>query len=140
MPQYGKSQPYRQNSGPLPFAKGVERIVAVSRSAAIIAAREDTARLLKMAAGLRAETAPLAAERAKKEEEVARRRRSGEAGPDWQRLQQRIDMGRTTFFEIISGLDRSREAARVREVTAQNLTEATAIVREAQRKGDVPSA
>lgn len=42
-------------------------------------------------------------------------RRSGKMGPDWQVLQGRIDMRKTTESDIFSGVDKSPEARRVRE-------------------------
>lgn len=46
---------------------------------------------------------------------MAEERRSGRAGREWQVLQQRIDLGQTTFLDIVSGVDQSEEARAVRE-------------------------
>ncbi len=54
-------------------------------------------------------------EMARGDEERADRARRGEMGPDWVRLQQRIDLGQTSVQAVISGEDDSREAERVRE-------------------------
>lgn len=47
-------------------------------------------------------------------ESLAERRRKGECGADWRVLQQRIDMRQTTERDIISGIDKSKEARAVR--------------------------
>lgn len=58
----------------------------------------------------------------------ARRRaeaaRSGSLGPDWQRVQQRIDGGGTTLAGVFSGTDTSPEARRLVERSRAVLTEA----------------
>ncbi|GIG37641.1 hypothetical protein [Cellulomonas pakistanensis] len=60
----------------------------------------------------------------------ARRRaeaaRSGSLGPDWQRVQQRIDGGRTTLSDVFSGTDTSPEAQRLVGRSRAVLTEARA--------------
>lgn len=54
----------------------------------------------------------------KREQEFAESARKGELGVEWQRLQQRIDLGQTTREDIISGVDESA-AARVVQATAR---------------------
>jgi len=56
------------------------------------------------------------------EEELAKQNRSGERGPDWVKLQQRIDLHQTTFSAILSGEDTSPEARRVMAYAQRNLS------------------
>lgn len=53
--------------------------------------------------------------------EVEQARRSGEHGPEWRTLQQRIDVFQTTESDIFNGLDHSAEARKIREVMGKNL-------------------
>lgn len=59
--------------------------------------------------------------RAEREKTLAKQRRDGELGRDWQVLQQRIDMNQTTLSDIFTGVDRSEEARAVRRHVEQNL-------------------
>ena len=58
--------------------------------------------------------AKLDAQMADEREDLYDRRRKGECGADWRVLQQRIDMRQTTERDIISGVDKSKEARAVR--------------------------
>lgn len=49
------------------------------------------------------------------DKELASKRCSGEEGRDWQTLQRRIDMNITTMSDILTGVDTSEEARRVRD-------------------------
>jgi hypothetical protein len=49
--------------------------------------------------------------------------RSGEFGPEWARLQQKIDLGQTTLEAVFTGTDESREAEAVRRMSQQRLAE-----------------
>lgn len=63
------------------------------------------------------------AQRAEFADEAARdaqRARSGELGADMRRLQERVDLGQTSWGAVISGADASPEAASAREQTARN--------------------
>lgn len=60
-------------------------------------------------------------ERERAEEEVREGRRRGEHGKDWQVLQQRIDLGQTTEFDVIQGLDLSSEARAVRKQMGEDI-------------------
>jgi len=60
--------------------------------------------------------------RSAQETELAEARRAGRHGRDWQVLQQRIDMRRTTVDDIMNGLDHSSEARHVRQTLSGNLT------------------
>lgn len=74
---------------------------------------------------MRAEVGELRKKIDKEHEEVSAelvaKRRSGELGKDWQVLQQRIDMRRTTERDIYSGVDKSPEARRIRELMVRNM-------------------
>lgn len=59
------------------------------------------------------------AARADQEDALATRRRNGELGRDWQVLQQRIDMNRTTLDDVLTGVDTSAEARAVRKTLQQ---------------------
>lgn len=56
------------------------------------------------------------AKNAAKDEKLSEERREGKHGRDWQVLQQRIDIKQTTFTDVISGVDTSEEAKRIRQV------------------------
>ncbi|QIM19341.1 hypothetical protein G7066_13550 [Leucobacter coleopterorum] len=84
--------------------------------------------LRQATARVEARTAALASERRRREDESAKRqgalieqRRKGEHGRDWQVLQQRIDLGQTTEFDIVQGIDLSNEARAVRKQMGEAL-------------------
>jgi hypothetical protein len=58
------------------------------------------------------------AEATARREEAARR---GDLGPDWQRVQRRIDTGRTTLADVFTGQDDSPEARRLAERSRETL-------------------
>lgn len=60
-------------------------------------------------------------EKAGRDEERARARRSGELGPELQRVQARIDAGQTTWEDVIAGRDDDRASRQVRERIETNL-------------------
>ena len=64
--------------------------------------------------------------------------RNGELGPDWQKIQQRIDLGQTSVHKVLSGEDRSEAAQALRETAADNLS--SMFEENAQRvgKGEAP--
>ena len=75
-------------------------------------------------APLQRESERLERERAELEEPlkaIEEERRSGRAGRDWQVLQQRIDLGQTTFQDVVSGVDQSDEAKAAREQLSAQL-------------------
>ncbi|NTW40455.1 MAG: hypothetical protein HGA44_11315 [Cellulomonadaceae bacterium] len=47
--------------------------------------------------------------------------RSGSLGPDWRKVQGRIDLGETTLHDVFSGADTSSAAVRLREASAARL-------------------
>lgn len=60
-------------------------------------------------------------ELADSDRERAAAARDGRMGPDWQRVQRRIDAGETTVLDVFSGRDESPEAQRLREMSRTNL-------------------
>jgi len=91
---------------------------------AIEEARAFTDRMRADVAASCAELAKEQAERAGAEDEMSKARRSGAQGFAWQRLQERIDMRRTTLADILNGIDLSDEARAVRADLAHNLVQA----------------
>lgn len=75
---------------------------------------EFSAQLDQAKADFERTKAKLDAQLGEERENLAQRRRNGECGADWQVLQQRIDMRQTTERDIISGVDKSKEARAVR--------------------------
>jgi hypothetical protein len=55
------------------------------------------------------------------DEERAERARSGELGPEWQRIQRRIDEGETSLEDIFTGGDASSDAVELRQMATRNL-------------------
>jgi hypothetical protein len=74
-----------------------------------------------------AEAAKERADATESKDEREKERRSGEHGRDWQTLQQRIDMGKTTEQDITSGVDHSPEAVAVRRVLGASLSQGRAM-------------
>lgn len=85
-------------------------------TAAINEIREFTGQLQQETA---AGTAALAAQTENEDEVKARR--SGERGTAWQRVQQSIDLGRTTLADVVNGTDPSEAAREVRALMARQL-------------------
>ncbi|MDR1441545.1 MAG: hypothetical protein LBJ02_04025 [Bifidobacteriaceae bacterium] len=90
-------------------------------SDALAQVRESIDWLKTVSSTLRAEADELRKELDKRREQDADQRRRGEQGPEWKILQQRIDLNQTTYIDIMTGLDQSREAKRVREYISQGL-------------------
>lgn len=57
---------------------------------------------------------------------LAEARRKGQHGRDWQLVQQKIDMGRTTMDDVVSGVDLSDEARAIRREMQKTLPAARA--------------
>ena len=55
------------------------------------------------------------------DEERAERARSGELGPEWQRIQRRIDEGETSLEDVFTGGDASSDAVELRQMATRNL-------------------
>lgn len=60
---------------------------------------------------------------AEEDAERAKQARRGELGPQWQRLQARIDLDETSIADIVSGLDDSPEAAAIRQKASERASE-----------------
>lgn len=67
---------------------------------------------------------------------LAERARKGELGPDWQRVQQRIDLDETSLEAVFSGTDESPAARALRERSQKNLQELAAEWRQEDEDGD----
>ncbi|MDO5094758.1 MAG: hypothetical protein Q4D79_15315 [Propionibacteriaceae bacterium] len=55
------------------------------------------------------------------DEERVERARSGELGPEWQRIQRRIDEGETSLEDVFTGRDASSDAVELRQMATRNL-------------------
>ena len=85
--------------------------------------RSYTAQVRKATEDVKAEAAAERAKRAESEEQIEKERRAGTHGRDWQVLQERIDLKRTTASDVLSGLDHSPEAEAVRRAAQKGLVE-----------------
>lgn len=81
---------------------------------ALASMRATLARLTVIRDKVEAETQELRRETAERGDEQSNDRRTGVNGRDWQILQQRIDLSKTTMRDIIGGVDKSPEALSVR--------------------------
>jgi hypothetical protein len=79
------------------------------------------ARLEALIGGLEREARDSERELADSDRERASAARDGRMGPEWQRVQRRIDAGETTVLDVFSGRDESPEAVRLRELSRTNL-------------------
>ena len=70
------------------------------------------------------------------DEERARKARGGELGPDWQRLQRRIDLDETSTTAVVAGIDDSPAAENVRRTAAENAREVMRVQDEAMESDD----
>ena len=90
---------------------------ARARSAATIAA------IVAMQAEIDEALAVSAVDDAAREAEFAADARQGKLGVEWQRVQQRIDLGETTLDDVMSGADDSTAARVLRDRARARLTE-----------------
>lgn len=81
----------------------------------IAALRAQTAGIRAQAQEARAQRAAERARHAAADTELARLRREGRHGRDWQVVQQRVDLRQTTIDDVLGGVDTSPEARAVRE-------------------------
>lgn len=102
-----------QGQGP---GQTLEELLAESRAFAAEAVAEMAGARAEMERALVAERA----ERQTAEQRRAERARSGELGPEQRRLQERIDMGQTSWDAVLAGEDDSPEATEVRSGIARN--------------------
>ena len=95
------------------------------------AAREEARRtaaeavqsLQAMAAGLRKQHERFRADRDQRDASRARAAREGELGPEVQRIQQRIDLGQTTWDDVLQGRDDHSSAVAARQNVQRHLRE-----------------
>lgn len=106
---------------------------------AIAQLQAATARLSERTSALAAAREQREAARKAEDVKTAEARRRGEHGRDWQVLQQRIDLGQTSEFAVIQGLDSSVEARSVRKAMGQALGR-FADEAEEEHEGPVPLA
>jgi hypothetical protein len=108
--------------------------MSYSRSAAVEDVLRDIDQMNAIAEGIRARTAGVRKELDKVNRGVEQQRREGKLGPEWRILQQRIDLNQTTFHDIMTGMDRSREARAVRERISDGLPAVKAAFDQAVRE------
>lgn len=80
-------------------------------------------RLQSLVDSLERQAAQVQREHREWEAERARQARAGDLGPDWRRLQSRIDAGETTLERAFGGQDDSPEARRLRQQSREALAE-----------------
>ncbi len=100
--------------------------------------RRTSEELDAMAVAQQAEWDQSRAEWADEDEERARLARQGELGPQWQRLQQRIDLGETSVSDILRGHDDSVDAEQVMTDARRRAEEMGAELRARDEQGEVP--
>lgn len=69
-------------------------------------------------------------------EAMSDKARSGELGPEWQRLQRRVDLDETSLDKVFSGEDGSSEAEYVRSVAEEKATKILELQVEPEREED----
>lgn len=75
---------------------------------------------------------------AEQDAERAKLARRGDLGPNWQRLQRRLDLNETSMSDIVSGDDASPEAVAIRQAAREKAAELYA-QQVAERDADEPS-
>ena len=91
-----------------------------------------------MAVAQRAEWDQARAQWAEEDEDRATLARRGELGPQWQRLQQRIDLGETSVTDIVRGTDDSVDAELVRTDARQRAEQLGTELREREEDDELP--
>jgi hypothetical protein len=107
-----------------------ELLAEVRAEAAVAIAAMDAER-----AGLEQEARAERAARDAAVEQFAERARSGELGPEQRRLQERFDLGESSWDAVISGADSSPEAGAVRLQVDRNAAEASDALAQAIEEG-----
>ncbi|MGZ4601457.1 hypothetical protein [Oryzihumus sp.] len=74
----------------------------------------------------------------RQDEERADAARRGELGPQWQRLQRRIDLGETSVHAILTGKDESADADLLRATAMEN-TRSLAVMQEDELDDEDPT-
>lgn len=85
--------------------------------------RAATEQLVEDQREIEQEREVMAQESTEAEEDRASAARSGEHGDDWQRVQRRIDAGQTSLQDVLTGVDESPEARRIRDDAAERMTQ-----------------
>ena len=88
-----------------------------------VRARERIAAVASLRAEIDEELAETAVEDAKSQEKFESDARAGALGVEWQRVQQRIDLGQTTLADVMSGADDTQAARALRDRAESRLTE-----------------
>jgi len=86
-------------------------------------ARARIAAVASLRAEIDEELAETAVEDAKGQEKFESDARTGALGVEWQRVQQRIDLGQTTLADVMSGADETQAARALRDRAESRLTE-----------------
>lgn len=95
-----------------------------AQARAMIAELQDSLAEIRATTGeILQEAAAQQAEDTARDEERARHARAGDFGPDWRRIQERIDRGETSLGAVVRGGDQSAEAEALRETSIDNLVE-----------------
>ncbi len=101
--------------------------------AALEDARRETSQavssLRDMAASIRKEHEQFRSDRDKRAERRAKAARAGELGPDMARLQQDVDLRRTTWADVLEGRDTSASAHAARANITRSVEEMAVTVR-----------
>lgn len=96
----------------------------------MVSAEETIAQIREFSRDLRqqvaADRAAAQASESGSDDDLATARRRGDHGRAWQRIQQRIDLRRTTLADVLNGVDPSPEAREVRAAASRLLGDARA--------------
>jgi len=80
---------------------------------------QKLAKVMASLDSLKSESAGTLTELGKNREKAALR---GDLGPEWQKIQQKIDLNKTTIDDVFNGTDESPEAIALRERSEENLS------------------
>jgi len=80
---------------------------------------QKLAKVMASLDSLKRESAGTLTELGKNREKAALR---GDLGPEWQKIQQKIDLNKTTIDDVFNGTDESPEAIALRERSEENLS------------------
>jgi len=80
---------------------------------------QKLAKVMASLDSLKSESAGTLNELGKNREKAALR---GDLGPEWQKIQQKIDLNKTTIDDVFNGTDESPEAIALRERSEENLS------------------
>ena len=100
--------------------------MAADMESVLARADELAERVAEKTNRVREQRAARNAEKSETQAGVEAARRSGEQGRQWQLVQQRIDLGKTTMADVVNGVDHSPEAVAVRQLITKALPAARA--------------